>query len=81
MHSAACYWVGFLARGMCDRSARRTKFALEFLLLNVTGEMRSPWTLPVVVKKFSSIVLHVIGVGQQTVFSLSIQTLTLLCTR
>ena len=46
-----------LARGVCDRSARGTKFAPELFLRNVTGEKRSPWTLPVVVvsKKFREV--------------------------
>ena len=43
-----------LARGVCDRSARGTKFTLELFLSNVTGEMQSPWTLPIIVVSKSS---------------------------
>ena len=43
-----------LARRVCDRSARGTKFAPELFLRHVTGEMRSPWTLPAVVVSNSS---------------------------
>ena len=34
-----------LARGVCDRSASETNFAPQLFLRDVTGEMRSLWTL------------------------------------
>ena len=43
-----------LAQGVCDRSARGTKFAPELFRRYVTGEMRSPWTSPAVVMSKSS---------------------------
>ena len=70
----------------CAPCLRSPIFHLQSYQPNVAGGMRSPWTLPAlwclgVLKKFRSTVLHVISVGQQIVFSLSIQTLTLPCTR
>ena len=43
-----------LTRGVCDRSAKGTKCAPELFLRNVTGGIRSPWTVPVVVVSKSS---------------------------
>ena len=43
-----------LARKVCDRSARGTIFAPELFRRNVTGDMRSPWTLSVVLMSKSS---------------------------
>ena len=51
-----------LARKVCDRSARGTIFAPELFRRNVTGDMRSPWTLSVVLMSKSS--ENRVGVGQ-----------------
>ena len=73
---------------MCDRSARGTKFTPELFLRNVAGDVPSSWTLLFVVVSKSSEEIQErsaacagSSVGQQIAFSLSIQTLTVRCTR